>query len=106
MSTPYVSVAMGKKLMEKYPDQFKGSAVSAFRLLEILVDEGLAVQTESVRRGAGHRRWWSSEAMWRPNTVHAKVFYSKWNPNLAEALAEVLESYMDHMKALERETGA
>lgn len=105
MSTPYVSVATGKKLMEKYPDRFKGSVVSAFKLLEMLVDEGLAVQTESIRRGPGHRRSWSCEAMWRPHTVHAKVFYSRWNPNLAEALAEVFESYMDHMKALERETG-
>jgi len=105
MTTPYISAATGKRLMEKYPDHFKGTAVSAFALLETLVDQGLAVQTESIRRGSGHRRWWSCEAMWRPHTVHAKVFYSKWTPNLAEALTEVLESYMDHMKALEQEIG-
>jgi hypothetical protein len=103
MKTPYAGLDSAVRLNEKYPGTFDGLTPTAFDVLEKLTSEGLMVQIGSF--GLGPQRRWSCETMWRGQSANGKVFYSNWNTNLAEALVEVFESYMDHMKALEQETG-
>jgi len=102
METPYVSLKTAARLHKKYPGCFPGNTPSAFDLIENLTTRGFVVQIGSLHFGS--RAIWTCEMVWRGQTARGKVFYSEWNLNLAEALAEVFESYLDHIKGLEQQS--